>query len=623
MGSLSPIRLGGLLLSLLLLLPSGGLVAQTSADSLRYRGDYTVGSLRGTADYSYKITDRDTLREGNFRLRGADATALLSEEGDEYFAVVGSYTGDRPSGEWRFTFGDYTAGSTAGVVEQQYRLNVNGTRHTAGGALMEGRLQGDWTQRVQQISESELTDVRFRSAFTFAAGVPQGTFQLEGSDATLLGRFRRDGSAHDSWSLYADLATREQWHFREGRLDSVTYLQGDDQLVPVLAGYSGPTREINLDERYLDFLTAWQGVNDGDGAFATGGAARLLADNARYYRRVGALIAALGGDTLQPTFRVRVPDLPLSTSELAQLDSVRTYLRQIDTLASTLSNNAAFAIAETTDPEVAQLRALLDSLRGTELTQVRELMAAYERGILELLPRQAYYKQLWPGGAGAIGRQDLSAVTALTAGVLDRVRAIRGALGERLNTRERQQVITALDEQLMRDFDVLDSLVNVQEGEFRQEYGLDNLRTTARRALQAYASEDDPLRKQDRARDLIACVEELDALVITVARLPQRAREIEALYTDEVWNNFTATVMKERVQRRVSEAYAKLIPYFQQQLRSPLDCPQASRLSAQLQLLHERMRELRGTDTEELEDQLKQTDDPRELLNLLGVTPQP
>ena len=597
----SPTRLGGLLVPLLLILSASTLPAQ-SDDSLRYR-----------------IPEADSLREGVFRLQRTDASALLTG-GDRTFTVSGTYAAGQPTGDWEFSFGDYTGGGTSEVVDYQYRLNVNGMLHTASGNLTQGQLDGPWVQEVRPITESEPGGVGFRSEIAFAAGVPQGTVQLTGGNDNLLGRFKRDGTAHDSWSYYADLVTQQEWHFRDGLLDSITYVADSvRRVVSVLAGYTGQTRAINLDDRYLNVLATWQDVNGRDGTFTTGGAARLLTDNAGYYRRVGTLLDSLGGTVSDSLFRVYVPDLPLAETEIAQLDSVRTYLRQIDTLASTLSTNAAFAIAETTDPEVGTLKTRLDTLTGEALTPVRTLVAAYEQGVLESVPRQTYLYQLG-AGAGPTAEGGLPAVIALTAGVLDDVRAVRAALAERLNTKERRQVITALDEQLMRDFALLDSLVNAQEEDFQEAYGLDNLRSTAREALQQYATFDDPVRKQDRARELIQCVEELDALAITVAKLPQRSEEIEDLYTDEVWNNFTATVMEERVQRRVFEAYETLLPYFRRQLRSPLDCQRAGRLHARLNALHTRMRELRGQDTDALEDQLRRTDDPARLLDLLGVT---
>ena len=620
----------------------------TAPDTLTYSGPYPLAGLDAEASFRYLLDGQDTLLTDTFRLRAADPAALLAG-GDSYLSATGTFASDVATGPWQFEFGEYSLGRGAEVADYHYRLNVSGTHRTASGLLREGRLDGEWTQQTQVVEDSQPTAVAFASTITFADGVPQQSFELKGERATLLGRFRRDGLAHDDWTLYADLETQQTWVFREGRLDEVVYhREGSKDTVDVLASSIDPTTVINLDGRYLRLIALWQQLHDRDAAFTTGPAGRLLLTNGRQYARVNEVLGAITTDTTATVrFGVQVPFLPLRPTEVAQLDSITTYLRTFDTIARTLTNNSAFTILETADPEVAYLRATLETLSQDYLAEVRELDRAYAEGVLGFVPRQRYYAQLWPEGSVAPtivptsadssrtlppftgpgarsfdAGDGLPAILALTQYALGSADSIRAALYGKLDTRERRQVITALDDQLMYDFGLLDSLIQAQDKEVAADYGLDQIRSTARRALQQYAEDDDLTRKQDRAQELTRCIEDLDALTLTLTKLPERSAAIVDLYTDEVWNNFTATVMEERMQRRVIDAYEEVLPYLRQQVDG-LDCNRAGSLNAQFNLLHERMRELRGTDTDELEDRLKRTDDPRQLLSLLGVTPQP
>ena len=378
-----------------------------------------------------------------------------------------------------------------------------------------------------------------------------------------------------------------------------------------------------------------------------GTAADLIRRNAAEYRRTGEVIRALGGTVPQPLFGVTVPDLPLSEQEGQQLERVVDYLQRSDSVAKALTAGTALTIAETADGEVAFLRAALGGVTGELLQPVRRVVNDYRDGLLDHLPRGGYFSAIWPeggveatvpagtnrmpdrrfGGPGA--RQlngnspTLDGVEALAAYAYASVDSIRSALSERVNTRERRRVITALDEQLMYDFSVLDSLVRARGGEVPTEYGLDNIVATARREIGRYGSHDDPLSQQERAAELTRCIGRFDALAVTVAKQPERERAIEGLYTDEVWNNFTATVMQERIKKRLTEAYAEvLVPYFQQRVSAEeLDCAEAARLDHQLRSLHERMLSLRAADTDELEDRVRNVDDPLRLLDLLGIAP--
>ncbi|MEL7160908.1 MAG: hypothetical protein AAFN92_09120, partial [Bacteroidota bacterium] len=89
---------------------------------------------------------------------------------------------------------------------------------------------------------------------------------------------------------------------------------------------------------------------------------------------------------------------------------------------------------------------------------------------------------------------------------------------------------------------------------------------------------------------------------------------------DEVWNNFTATVMEEELKKRLTEAYRdKLLPYFREQVTTSLDCANAGTLATRIAATNQRMLALREEDTDELEDRLRQTDDPRAILALLNA----
>lgn len=96
---------------------------------------------------------------------------------------------------------------------------------------------------------------------------------------------------------------------------------------------------------------------------------------------------------------------------------------------------------------------------------------------------------------------------------------------------------------------------------------------------------------------------------------------MEALYTDEIWNNFTATVMEDKVKKHLLNAYQEyLIPYFQEQVKTSLNCSNAHQLNTQIKATYHRMLELREKETSDLENQLKRADDPQEIIALLNVS---
>lgn len=603
------------------MLAAADLAAQAGDAPPTYRGAYRLLDFNGTAEYAYRTRGRDTLREGPFRMQASNLDSLLAGK-TGYFSAAGTYDDDRPAGDWQLAFGEYRISGSAEVVDYQYRLDVDGTLQEASGAVERGRPTGEWINLIRKIEDSAPTEQVFRSAFTFAEGTAEQSFRLEAENASLLGRFKRDGLAHDAWTVYADLAEAESWAFTDGWLEKVTVATEDGpRAVEVLGPPTGRTTRINLDARYLAFLRAWQEMNGRPAAFVDGPGGNLLGVNAGHYREIGEVMAALGAENFTPEFGVVVPHHPLAAAERRQLDSVQLALARIDTLSGALVNNFFSPVAEQTDPEVAALRAELRYATDTLLAPVRRLESAYAGGLLSHLPRDRYLAALWEDAAvpASVDPADgLAAVEQLTGYARTRVDSVRARISERLYTRERRNVLTALEDQLMYDVNLLDSLVNARRADVSEEYGLDNVRQTAARALQDYGELDDFVARQDRAEELIGCVRELDALAITAAELPAREREIKDLYTDEVWNNFTATVMEDRVKRRLINAYEDdIVPYLKERLSAPLACPDVRQLNTQINDLHQRMRELRTADTDDLEDEIRDTDDPRAMIQLI------
>ncbi len=177
-----------------------------------------------------------------------------------------------------------------------------------------------------------------------------------------------------------------------------------------------------------------------------------------------------------------------------------------------------------------------------------------------------------------------------------------------------------LENELLRDFALLDSLVRAHKGTAPGGEALESVRAFADREIQSYAAEADVTRKQAIARNLIDCMEGLDALALTLAELPETLAEIEDLYTDEVWNNFTATVMEEKLKKRLTRAYRELaIPHLLRRLQATLSCDSANSLNREVESIHQRMRSLREEDTDRLEDALRSVEQPAAAYRLIST----
>ena len=79
--------------------------------------------------------------------------------------------------------------------------------------------------------------------------------------------------------------------------------------------------------------------------------------------------------------------------------------------------------------------------------------------------------------------------------------------------------------------------------------------------------------------------------------------------------------MDEQVKKRIINAYEEqVLPYLLQQVQEGLPCSGIQDWMTTYRAVQDRLYQLRNEDTGRLERKLKREDDPREVLQLLGIT---
>ena len=611
-----------------------------------FRGGYTLAGRTGVATYAYDLVGGDTVRTGDFDFRAYAAEDLLSD-GDDYVDIGGQFGGDgRATGSWRFDFGELSAADVSEVRDLRYHLAVDGERRRTVGRFERGRAEGEWRAVTERIRRSQPTDTLFYSRFDYSAGTPQQTFSLGSPGTEMLGLVTREGLAEDTWVLFGDRDGDEEWRFHDGLLLSVTR---DGRTAALFEDYAGDTLHVALDEGYLRLLDIYLRMGGRDGLGAARGAARLLRLNAAAYAEVNAAIAALGLREDGPRVWVAVPSVPLGPREEAQLERISAGLLRFNAEAAAVLGDEALRRVAGRDDEVAFLRAAAEAIEDEWVAPIRRLDTAYHRGLLRSLPRVNYLATLWPAGAvdglaavtydGPAGTRDrtfgiatdqrfdiaaegLPAVGALLDYAIAQVGDIRARLAAEVAAAGGAAVdLVAGASRIEVTYARLDSLVSAQPRRLVKAVGLNRVARLAEATVNGYRGLD-ALGRQRRVADVNRCLDDLYGLAVTLRNLPTYEARVEDAYTDEVWNNIIATVMTERVKKRITEAYReRLVPYFLTRVREGLSCDNAAAIDRELNAVHERVMALRDVDTEALEDELRGVRDPRRLLALLSVTP--
>ena len=616
-------------------------------ESLRFQDTLQVGKYIGKADYYYRIADNDTILDGAFKMERSNLEALL-EKGDYSFSFEGEFQNNYPTGDWRFQFGEFQSDSVTQVVDYQYRLNITGTQEEAGGELSRGRANGKWIITTNSIIDSEVDRTLFKSSIEFDDGVPQKSFFIENASGTLVGRFLRNGLAHDEWTFYSDsdLGISESWYFTDGRLEKIE-LQNDrgSKTINLYNTSIANSSIINLDERYLKVLRIRQESTDTTNlseSLVNG----LLNENAGHYKKIDDILSELGESAFLAEFKVKVPLYPLDSVETTQLNAAYGLYLKSRAVSQSLLQNTQLKILKMADGEARYLYGVVNALSNTYLKPLGKVMNFRKDEIFEFASRSDIINHVWPNGKpsttlnipGTDGEistytgpnaeqydfsdNDIGSILQMSqysAAILD---SIQQVLNTKLANDQRQQQFITLEEKMIAQVNQLNKDLDSLKGGLPKSYqdALENIGATSNANLTRYSKMDETDAKLELGRHLVRCFGRMDKLAKAVATQPTNMKEIKATYLDAVWNPFMATVMNEEVKKRIVSAYEKvLVPYIITEVQSNLDCENVGELSGLLNSSYERMLEMREEETSKLERKLKKERDPKMVLQLFNL----
>ena len=615
---------------------------------LSFSGNLELGNYKGIANYKYQVIGIDTIYDGPFTFERSDLNALL-KKADSTFAIKGNFEEGRPDGNWLFQFGEFFSDSTTQVSGFQYRVNVNGKLQETLGSFDQGKPNGEWRFSQKIIKDSQVLDTLFFSELTFLDGVPQQNFTIENDKGTLVGRLLRNGLAHDTWSLYSNKGDNpENWSFQEGWLKSVERLMdGVPVTIEVFNDETIHSSSIDLDQGYSTLISIYAQFSSDQEFDFTKGINKLLVKNDSNYKKIDRILSDLGAINALSGVRVKAPYFPLNDLSRKQLDSTIALIKRASEISNTFLTSTQLNLMKRSDDESNTLYHTIAALDQTFLKPLGRLMKLQELGIVENINEEMLSKYLFPNGRpspqltitdddghqqtflGPVANRYNFSDTKMK-GYLDMaeyvfksMNEIAAALGQKFADDTQKQELVLLEEQMIAQANVLNQIPDsVSQSSGNNELkALNNIKYTTEQLLLEYAEMPADNNKLNRARLLIKCLLQFDALSKEITKLPQKNEELEKKYTDAVWNPFTATIMDESVKKRIVSAYSNvLIPNILEQAQKELNCKNADYLQQMLKNIHQRMLELREEDTSKLERKLRKERNPNVILQLFNLT---
>ena len=620
----------------LLLLFNSTLLAQ---EIKNYNGFFQLGKYKGEASYTYMVVNNDTILDGDFEFQRTNPKALL-EKKDVSFFIKGQFKNNYPSEYWAFRFNTFKTSTKSSFEDNKYVLNVDGEQQVAFGNFKEGYPDGEWIIKNQRIKNSEVENVSFNSTIKFSKGVPQQSFRIEDKQQELVGRFLRNGLAHDKWILFSDnqLEEAEAWFFNEGILQNIEVQKrnGSHQVVLDM-DTSAETKMIALGEQYFKILQLLLPAKE-ERVISRSDIAVLLKKNDRYYRRIDSILSGLSSVRFTPEFKVSVPYYPLNDTQRKMIDSTVFYYQKAKKISDFLSNDTQLNIRKLSDKEVQSLGNVLERINERILEPLGELSDYAERDLLQHVKREKLVQRFWKDGKEEFNdykaygvvidknieqAQDIEILQELSKQTFLRLDEIREVFESKVYSETKQQEAVELEEEMILQLDQLKELTRLSQGDTIPKVyadAVEKLKDDAEEMLTAYAKIINVDEKLNTGKTLVNCLKNYVEAGEVVTKLPEQQNYIQQKYTDAVWNPFTATVMDETVKRRILSAYTNvLIPYYLKNITQGLPCENAPQWIELVNKTYDRMLELREEDTRKMERKLKKEEDPLVVLQRFKI----
>ncbi|WP_154857259.1 hypothetical protein [Cyclobacterium xiamenense] len=195
-----------------------------------------------------------------------------------------------------------------------------------------------------------------------------------------------------------------------------------------------------------------------------------------------------------------------------------------------------------------------------------------------------------------------------------------------LQSIEVSQNLVALEEELTEKRSLVETLYENHESsealeqQFFEKFSGHFLHGLLQENLSGYATADDPEEKVTRGKQLLDFLTELELRYPELAAIFPRNEEIDALYKEETFDPFTYTRYQARAKSRLYEAGMNiLLPYYLTELTNEADYGQIKNHLDAIELLQQKLIDLRDRSTKGLERKLGRTKNPERVRSLLDL----
>ena len=634
----------GLLYFLLLFVVEGSVLAQ---DRSSYSDSLKICNYKGVANFSYFKHKQDTILDGAFTFQCTSVNLPELEE-PIYLDIEGAYDNNVPVGFWEMTLGDYTIDPSVGYDRNMFLVRVNGYKINYKGKVNKRKADGNWVLTEVSLKNSLPKATSFKSEMTFTDGLLKGDLRLSGIGYTLDGVIPGNSEAKSSWILKSNGKGNnqliEKWYFENGNVYGLDLLDSSETIsIDLNEGTNPRFVKLNLDSNFFNILELKLQIKDSiEYDFAE--LRNLFSKNNQLTGKFDSIFSSLGFQSLNRNIRIGISSFPYDKKELQSLDSIYSNYKIAKEVHLNLMNHSTLGILEHSNPLVQSkfdqlnnlnigviepLGSIIDFADDSSLVFIdRELLFHHFfskvsiselHNNVELLNKLYKKKAKLEDQSTKKGLEEIAIVSSLLRAKLT---SIERDLEKEIQDYQRNEALEQTEKLILSQVDTIksniDSVRNILPFSFKPV--LDSIDDFVLNSLNNYLENSAESNGLHEAQKELKCLKNVNKLVLEIAGIPDSLKQMEAHYTEVIWNPFTQTNMEEVQKKRILDAYKEILEsHFIQHVKDHISCENIEQLSSFPQKLYGRIFDLKGVRTKSIESKLRYTLSIKELEDLFKI----
>ncbi len=629
-----------------------------------YTGEYTFNGLRGEGIFEFiEGPEGSIIKQGDFQFKRIekdidDNTVIFKTD------IIGRYEENLKTGIWEYLDEKHQI-DFEDVVEFDVQTDLNSQQIKLRANYRNGLPHGRWVFEENAYEDNKLERVSQADDFRFKDGDIEGRFQFRSYRGRrtqfIRGEVGDNGLMNGEWTFVyrdGDVLVSEIRNYENGFLlglvkrdleeddiiKEVVFFQTINKLNKVNAGENSGFR-ISEEKFGLQFNDGFLSGAEQFDAQKPGNAfmERFITDILRYDEQ----FVNANGELIDLPIHTRRFVFELSRAEQRWIEDMPGKFDNLNTLVIDYAERNALRLNRQQSDSLSyafeffqfqaqKLEGFLEIMNLIRTKQIQYYDVEYlvSEGGLPFITESDQIAFEFEGekyirtvnyNVGNFENNFFEALNGYITQMVNRTNDAKSIVDQALSRIERDEDLRSLQDRIQEKRDGLDGIyLDFEDVDTRTEQLLqsvhDNiLESDFNRLNERFAREENFDGKKDAGRVMLDLLEEMEAQYVPISQIYAKMETMDQLYMEETFNPFTYTRYDQRTKNRLYEAGEKLYEHYIEMLMEEQDYTVVKSWSRRIDLLFERMVELKDADTRRLERRLNRRLSPSRIESLLDL----